>query len=118
MQFVAKFWSDNEAVRFAQQLDRADRSQFPTIADLMQDQAGGRLPRLRKNGRTGSHGFRQVAGPACSGTSGAPRPQANPPGGSPKCTGYPCSPSGNEYRPRISHRAHPPAPTAKHVPSA
>ena len=54
VQFVAEFWSDNEAVRFAQQLDNADRSQFPTIADLMQDQAGGQLPRLRKNGRTDS----------------------------------------------------------------
>ena len=52
VQFVAEFWSDDEAARFARQLDSADRSQFPAIADLMRDQATGRLPRLRKNGRT------------------------------------------------------------------
>ena len=51
VQFVAEFWNDDEAARFAQQLDRADRSQFPTIADLVRDQAAGRLPRLRENGR-------------------------------------------------------------------
>ena len=55
LQFVAEFWSDDETARFARQLDSADRSQFPTIADLMQDQAAGRLPRLRKNGRTESN---------------------------------------------------------------
>ena len=52
LQFVAEFWSNDEAARFAQQLDSADRSQFPTIADLMRDQAAGQLPRLRENGRT------------------------------------------------------------------
>ncbi|MCY4520076.1 MAG: Rpn family recombination-promoting nuclease/putative transposase [Caldilineaceae bacterium] len=52
LQFVAEFWSDDEAARFAQQLDSADRSQFPTIADLMRDQAAGRLPRLQENGHT------------------------------------------------------------------
>ena len=36
VQFVAEFW-DDEAARFAQQLDRVDRSRFPTIADLMRD---------------------------------------------------------------------------------
>ena len=51
LQFVAEFWSDDEAAQFARQLDSADRSQFPTIADLMRDQAAGRLPRLRQNGR-------------------------------------------------------------------
>ena len=51
LQFVAEFWSDDEATQFARQLDSADRSQFPTIADLMRDQAAGRLPRLRQNGR-------------------------------------------------------------------
>ena len=54
LQFVAEFWSDDEAARFAQQLDSADRGQFPTIADLMRDQARGCLPRLRENGRTDS----------------------------------------------------------------
>ncbi len=54
LQFVAEFWGDDEATQFAQQLDSADCSQFPTIADLMRDQAAGRLPRLRKNGRTES----------------------------------------------------------------
>ncbi len=54
LQFVAEFWSDDEATQFARQLDSADRSQFPTIADLMRDQAAGRLPRLRKNGCTES----------------------------------------------------------------
>ena len=54
VQFVAEFWSDDEAARFSRQLDSADRSRFPTIADLMRDQAGGRLPHLRKNGRTES----------------------------------------------------------------
>ena len=49
VQFVAEFWSNDEAARFAQQLDRADHRQFPTIADLMRDQAAGRLPRLRQN---------------------------------------------------------------------
>ena len=52
LQFLAEFWRDDEAARFAQQLDSADRSQIPTIADLMRDQAAGRLPRLRANGRT------------------------------------------------------------------
>ena len=52
VQFVAEFWDDDEAARFAQQLDRADPDRFPTIADLMRDQAAGRLPRLRENGRT------------------------------------------------------------------
>ena len=51
VQFVAEFW-DDEAARFAQQLDRVDRSRFPTIADLMRDQAAGRLPHLRQNSRT------------------------------------------------------------------
>ncbi len=54
VQFVAEFWDDDEAVRFARQLDSAHPSQFPTIADLMRDQAAGRLPRLRENGRTTS----------------------------------------------------------------
>ncbi|MYC61357.1 MAG: hypothetical protein F4X16_00765 [Caldilineaceae bacterium SB0661_bin_34] len=53
VQFVAEFWNDDEAARFARQLDNADRNQFPTITDLMRDQAAGRLPRLRQNGRTG-----------------------------------------------------------------
>ncbi|MCY3657890.1 MAG: hypothetical protein OXG36_02580, partial [Caldilineaceae bacterium] len=52
LQFVAEFWSDDEAARFARQLENADRSQFPTITDLMRDQAAGRLPHLRHNGRT------------------------------------------------------------------
>ncbi|MCY3657956.1 MAG: Rpn family recombination-promoting nuclease/putative transposase [Caldilineaceae bacterium] len=52
VQFVAQYWSEDEAARFAQQLDSADPSQFPTIADLMRNQAGGQLPRLRENGRT------------------------------------------------------------------
>ena len=52
VQFVAEFWDDDEAARFARQLDSADRSQIPTIADLMRDRADGRLPRLRENGRT------------------------------------------------------------------
>ena len=52
MQFVAEFWSDDEAARFAQKLDGADHSQIPAIADLMRDQAAGRLPRLRQNSRT------------------------------------------------------------------
>ena len=52
VQFVAEFWSDDQVARFARQLDSADRSQVPTIADLMRDQAAGRLPRLRENGRT------------------------------------------------------------------
>ncbi len=51
LQFVAECWSDDEVAQFSRQLDSADRSQFPTIADLMRDQAAGRLPRLRKNGR-------------------------------------------------------------------
>ena len=50
VQFVAEFWSDDQAARFARQLDSADRSQFPTIAELTRDQAQGRLPRLRHNG--------------------------------------------------------------------
>jgi len=53
-QFVAEFWSNDEAARFAQQLDSADCSQFPTITDLMQDQAAGRLPHLWENGRANS----------------------------------------------------------------
>ena len=53
VQFVAEFWSDDEAARFARQLDSADRSQIPTIADLMRDQAAGRSPRLRQSGHTG-----------------------------------------------------------------
>ena len=52
VQFVAEFWDDDEAARFARQLDGADRSQFPTIADLMRDQVQGRLPRLRHNDHT------------------------------------------------------------------
>lgn len=52
MQFVAEFWSDDEAARFAQQLDGAASDCFPAIADLMRDQAVGRLPRLRQNSRT------------------------------------------------------------------
>ena len=52
MQFVAEFWSDNEAARFAQQLDGAAPGRFPAIADLMRDQAAGRLPRLRYNSCT------------------------------------------------------------------
>ena len=54
LQFVAKFWGDDEAERFARQLDGADRSRIPEITDLIQDQAEGRLPRLRQNCRTGS----------------------------------------------------------------
>ena len=54
LQFVAEFWSDDEVAQFSRQLDSADRSHFPTIADLMRDQAAGRLPRLRKNGCTES----------------------------------------------------------------
>ena len=50
VQFVAEFWNDDEAARFARQLDRADRSQFPTIADLMRDQAAGRRPRPWQSG--------------------------------------------------------------------
>ena len=53
VQFVAEFWDDDEAARFARQLDSADRSQIPTIADLMRDQAAGRSPRLRQSGHTG-----------------------------------------------------------------
>ena len=49
---MAKFWSDDQAARFARQLDNADRNQFPTLAKLTRDQAQGRLPRLRHNGRT------------------------------------------------------------------
>ncbi len=52
VQFVAEFWDDDEAARFARQLDGADRSQFPTIADLMRDQVQGRLPRLQHNDHT------------------------------------------------------------------
>ena len=52
VQFVAEFWSDNEAARFAQQLDGAAPGRFPAIADLMRDQAAGRLPRLRYNSCT------------------------------------------------------------------
>ena len=52
LQFVAQFWSDDEAERFARQLDAADRSRFPEITDLMADHAEGRLPRLRHYGRT------------------------------------------------------------------
>ena len=52
VQFVAEFWSDDEAARFAQQLDSADPGRFPAIADLMRDQAAGRFPRLRQNSRT------------------------------------------------------------------
>ena len=52
VQFVAEFWSDDEAARFAQQLDSTDPGRFPAIADLMRDQAAGRLPRLRQNSRT------------------------------------------------------------------
>ena len=54
LQFVAEFWSNDEAAQFARQLDSADHSHFPTIADLMRDQAAGRLPRLRKNDYTES----------------------------------------------------------------
>lgn len=54
LQFVAQFWGDDEAERFARQLDGADRSRIPEITDLIQDQAEGRLPRLRQNGRTDS----------------------------------------------------------------
>ena len=54
VQFVAEFWDDDEAARFAQQLDRADPDRFPTIADLMRDQAAGRRPRLRQSGRANS----------------------------------------------------------------
>ena len=54
VQFVAEFWSDDEAARLARQLDGADRSRFPMIADLMRDQAGRRLPRLRQNVRAAS----------------------------------------------------------------
>ena len=52
VQFVAEFWSDDEAARFAQQLDSADHGQFPALADLMRNQAAGRLPRLQQNSRT------------------------------------------------------------------
>ena len=52
MQCVAEFWSDDEAARFTRQLDNADRSQCPAITDLMRDQAAGRFPCLRHNGRT------------------------------------------------------------------
>ncbi|MCY3657955.1 MAG: hypothetical protein OXG36_02915 [Caldilineaceae bacterium] len=52
VQFVAEFWDDAEAARFAQQLDSAVPDRFPAIADLMRDQAAGRLPRLRQNSRT------------------------------------------------------------------
>ncbi len=54
VQFVAKFWSDDEAAGFAQQLDSAAPDRFPAIADLMRDQVAGRLPRLRQNSRTES----------------------------------------------------------------
>ena len=52
VQFVAEFWDDGEAARFAQQLNSAAPDRFPTIADLMQDQAARRLPRLRQNSCT------------------------------------------------------------------
>ena len=61
MQFVAKFWSDDEAAGFAQQLDSAAPDRFPAIADLMRDQVAGRLPRLRSKQ---PHGVRQVGGTA------------------------------------------------------
>ncbi len=51
VQFVAEFWSDDEAARSAQQLDGAASDCFPAIADLMRNQAVGRLPRLRQNSR-------------------------------------------------------------------
>ena len=54
LQLVSEFWSDDETAQFARQLDSADRSQFPTIADPMRDQAAGRLSCLRQNGRTKS----------------------------------------------------------------
>ena len=56
LRFVAHVWGDDEAERFARQLDTADRSRFPEITDLMADHAEGRLPRLRHNGRTDSSG--------------------------------------------------------------
>ena len=54
LQFVAQFWDDDEADWFARQLDGADHSHFPGIADLMQDQAVGHRPQLRHTGRTHS----------------------------------------------------------------
>ena len=53
LQFVAEFWDDDETARFAWQLDCADPDHFPALADLMRDQASGRLPRLRQSGHTG-----------------------------------------------------------------
>lgn len=54
LQFVAQFWDDDEAKRFARQLDGADRSRIPEITDLMRDQVEGRRPQLRHTGRTHS----------------------------------------------------------------
>ena len=52
VQFVAEFWSDDEAARFTQRLDSAVPDRFPALADLMRNQTAGRLPRLQQNSRT------------------------------------------------------------------
>ena len=52
LEFIRQVWSDAEAERCARELDTAELHDLPDIAGLMADQAAGRPPRLRTNGRT------------------------------------------------------------------
>ena len=52
LEFIRQVWSDAEAERCARELDTSELHDLPDIAGLMADQAAGRPPRLRTNGRT------------------------------------------------------------------
>ena len=47
--FVRQVWGDSAAERFAHELNAAELHDLPDITDLIEDQAAGHLPQLRKN---------------------------------------------------------------------
>jgi len=50
--FIRKVWGNAEAERVAPFINAAELVDLPDIADLVDDQAAGRSPRLGTNGRT------------------------------------------------------------------
>ena len=54
LEYIRQAWGDAEADRCARELETTELDDLPGIADLMADQAAGRLPRLQANGRSKS----------------------------------------------------------------
>ena len=52
--FIRQVWGETEADRCARELATAGLDDLPGIAGLLEDQAAGRLPRLKATSRTES----------------------------------------------------------------